>query len=417
MIRSSRRPSSCEATRVDRLTDIPDACEAIRAHLDRGGLDDGLVYDAVRVRLIELGEAVKGVSTEILAREPRIEWRAIARLRDQLAHRYFDTDHANLTDIVDNELGPLIVAVRALLSRVDERATAIPTGRAHLGSTEAAPADDPSTVGTGHGSSRINWPPGVQRLLDEIRFDVDDLIANGRMSRAAALIERTGVDFDPTCFPMYFTGDFAARLVLVHLNPKLADLSRPRFADVDSCLERHRRFGYYHWGQDPTYKSRFDHKQVRFLRPFGAIDFLLGTDAASMRRNAELAIDAKLQLELVPYASRTFPTHRLSATTLRAHFDRVLGAIAAYPRDYVLFCGAVFDELLETAGIVQARTDHRFRLPTSNGLSVDEYRFSNVTLRLGDAEVRAGVARSLAIQGIPMAAYGERCHELYDAEG
>jgi uncharacterized protein with HEPN domain len=43
-----------------RLDDVVGAIEAIKHHLTRGGLDDGLVYDAVRVRLIEIGEAVKG---------------------------------------------------------------------------------------------------------------------------------------------------------------------------------------------------------------------------------------------------------------------------------------------------------------------------------------------------------------------
>lgn len=42
-----------------RLGDIVEAVDAIRDHLTRGGLDDGLVYDAIRVRLIEIGEAVK----------------------------------------------------------------------------------------------------------------------------------------------------------------------------------------------------------------------------------------------------------------------------------------------------------------------------------------------------------------------
>ncbi len=41
---------------ADRLADIIDAGDAIRAHLRRGDLSDGLVYDAVRVRLIEIGE-------------------------------------------------------------------------------------------------------------------------------------------------------------------------------------------------------------------------------------------------------------------------------------------------------------------------------------------------------------------------
>lgn len=101
-----------------RLADIAGAINAIRRHLDRGGLDDGLVYDAVRVRLIEIGEAVKGVDPELLEAEPQVPWRAIARMRDHLTHRYFDTDHAIVQDVVDNELEPLLEAVRSLLVEV-----------------------------------------------------------------------------------------------------------------------------------------------------------------------------------------------------------------------------------------------------------------------------------------------------------
>lgn len=100
---------------ADRLTDIVDAVEAIRGHLARGDLSDGLVYDAVRARLIEIGEAVKGVGANLLATEPSIPWNAIARMRDHLTHRYFDTDHAIVQDVVDNELGPLVEAARSLL--------------------------------------------------------------------------------------------------------------------------------------------------------------------------------------------------------------------------------------------------------------------------------------------------------------
>lgn len=42
----------------ERLADVVAAAEAIASHLRRGGLGDGLVFDAVRVRLIEIGEAV-----------------------------------------------------------------------------------------------------------------------------------------------------------------------------------------------------------------------------------------------------------------------------------------------------------------------------------------------------------------------
>ena len=42
-----------------RLADIQAAIDAIRSHLQRGTLADGLVFDAVRIRLLEIGEAVK----------------------------------------------------------------------------------------------------------------------------------------------------------------------------------------------------------------------------------------------------------------------------------------------------------------------------------------------------------------------
>lgn len=46
-----------------RLRDIIEAVDAIQNHLTRGDLHDGLVYDAVRVRLIEIGEAVKAIDS------------------------------------------------------------------------------------------------------------------------------------------------------------------------------------------------------------------------------------------------------------------------------------------------------------------------------------------------------------------
>jgi hypothetical protein len=42
-----------------RLADIQAAIDAIRSHLQRGDLSDGLNFDAIRIRLLEIGEAVK----------------------------------------------------------------------------------------------------------------------------------------------------------------------------------------------------------------------------------------------------------------------------------------------------------------------------------------------------------------------
>ena len=107
-----------------RLDDIVDAIGAIHQYLERGDLYDGLIYDAVRVRLIEVGEAVKAISPELLAEAPEIPWSAIARMRDHLAHHYFDTDHAIVQDVVGTELVPLLAAVRKLLGNAEDDAGA-----------------------------------------------------------------------------------------------------------------------------------------------------------------------------------------------------------------------------------------------------------------------------------------------------
>jgi uncharacterized protein with HEPN domain len=101
-----------------RLADILAAATAIAAHTRRGGLEDGLVSDAVRVRLVEIGEAVKAIEPGLLAREPDIPWVDVAGMRNHLAHRYFDTAHAIVQATITQDLPPLVAAAERLLQRI-----------------------------------------------------------------------------------------------------------------------------------------------------------------------------------------------------------------------------------------------------------------------------------------------------------
>lgn len=103
-----------------RVEDTLAAVEAIHGHRDRGDLSDGLIFDAIRVRLIEIGEAVKALPSELLSRQPDVPWGQIAGMRDRLAHRYFDTSHAILTATVHQDLPELHRAARALLQLIGE---------------------------------------------------------------------------------------------------------------------------------------------------------------------------------------------------------------------------------------------------------------------------------------------------------
>lgn len=106
----SRRPT-------ERLEDIRVACLAIERHLQRGDASDELIFDAVRVRLIEIGEAVKDLDAATTAVESDVPWADISRMRDVLAHRYFDTTHSIVAATAQEDVPRLLAAVQRMLGR------------------------------------------------------------------------------------------------------------------------------------------------------------------------------------------------------------------------------------------------------------------------------------------------------------
>jgi len=61
---------------------------------------------------------VKDIDQATLAMEPDIPWRDVAGMRDQLAHRYFDTAHGTVQATVDADLPALVAAVQRMLARL-----------------------------------------------------------------------------------------------------------------------------------------------------------------------------------------------------------------------------------------------------------------------------------------------------------
>ena len=106
-----------------RLDDILAAIEAIRSHQQRGELTDGIVFDAIRVRLIEIGEAVKALPSELLATQSDIPWVEVAQMRDRLAHRYFDTSHAIVAATVGHDLPELEKATYYMINLLADART------------------------------------------------------------------------------------------------------------------------------------------------------------------------------------------------------------------------------------------------------------------------------------------------------
>jgi uncharacterized protein with HEPN domain len=102
---------------VNRLLDIEAACTAITAYITSRNVSDDIVFDAIRVRLIEIGEAVKDIDPAFLATEVDIPWAEISRMREQLTHRYFDTAHSIVRATATSDIPHLEAAVKRLLAK------------------------------------------------------------------------------------------------------------------------------------------------------------------------------------------------------------------------------------------------------------------------------------------------------------
>lgn len=85
--------------------------EAFSANLEK--------QDAVVRRLEIIGEAVKGIPSEVRAAYPNVPWRDIAGARDVLVHEYFRVDLAMAWNMVQNDLPALEMQVRRMLDDLD----------------------------------------------------------------------------------------------------------------------------------------------------------------------------------------------------------------------------------------------------------------------------------------------------------
>jgi len=102
------------------LVDIIECCDRIREYVNDHTFEtfyaDSKTIDAVARNLEIIGEAVKGLPTDILATRPEIVWSDVARFRDVIAHQYFRVKLTVIWDVLENELGPIRKAASDLLN-------------------------------------------------------------------------------------------------------------------------------------------------------------------------------------------------------------------------------------------------------------------------------------------------------------
>ncbi|WP_182405144.1 hypothetical protein [Psychrobacter sp. GP33] len=260
----------------------------------------------------------------------------------------------------------------------------------------------------------------MDKLTEVMQIDFEEFHNSRKIERAKSFASATGMHVNHNEYPSYFFGNPDAKFVLVHLNPKQKDNYSDKYEEefkhksFNEYLCFHRNYGKFKYGELATKKSksRFDSKQVNFIKPFNVID-LNDNDAFV---NLEKVIDDKLQLELIPFGSDSFKTNLMQLSTLVPYTDLLLDTITQQKRDYVIFCGKVFDILLKD--YVLNRKDYSFKLQKKDGTTAkNNVNFSKIVLTYKGKKINAGIAQSFAQQGLTgaiMKEYGRKCYELYN---
>ncbi len=111
-------PRECKAY----LKDILEAISKIENYTKNISFNDfvrdELIKDAVVRNLEIIGEAVKNIPDDVKNKRPEVEWKKIAGLRDILIHAYFGIDDEIVWDVVKSRLLELKEKIAEIRSEI-----------------------------------------------------------------------------------------------------------------------------------------------------------------------------------------------------------------------------------------------------------------------------------------------------------
>lgn len=248
-------------------------------------------------------------------------------------------------------------------------------------------------------------------FFQTINKTLQELQNHGYCWGALQLNEFIGQDYFDTCNPHFFTGNLTSKLVMIQLNPKreIKDFNLKSTNSIEGHMDFYSNYGKYVYGaaSGQRFKSKFDQKLIRFLKPLNLLDI----NTTDIFQNLENVVDQKLQLEFIPFGSPNFDYTLIPQHRLDYYMELILDIITSEKRECVIFGGRVFSELLKSYTI--SKEIHRFKLQKVNGdWTKNEYEIEQIALNYNGKIFQAYIAPQFAQQGMPVEAYGKQLAKI-----
>ncbi|RPH33202.1 MAG: hypothetical protein EHM93_05905 [Bacteroidales bacterium] len=248
-------------------------------------------------------------------------------------------------------------------------------------------------------------------FMTELEKEYGELLKTGKIQLIEKVKKLTSKQFSYST-PHYFIGNIRSRLALITFSSNKEYLCKGNAPiDFESYQYKSQKLGenFLDLENEKEFESIYssDIRMFNYLKPFNTIRF----DGDSITKNLKKLTTEKLELGLVPYPSPDFgeKDFMVNYNACKPFVERVLNGVIAYPRQYVVFIGSCFNNILEE--YVEESESFRFLLTSPNYPNQKFItHFTRITLNYNHRRVIAGIAESFCdenLDSIMLEKYGQ----------
>lgn len=248
-------------------------------------------------------------------------------------------------------------------------------------------------------------------FLAELEKEYAELLTTGKIKMFEDVKAITSKQFWYTT-PQYYSGNIRSKFVLITFNSKkefLCNGNVPK--DFETYKQVNQTLGevFSNASDEADLETTYpyDFRILNYLKPFNIIRF----ERDSITKNLKKLTDEKLELGLLPFKSPDFGERDFMSSykTCKPLVERVLNGIVAYPRQYVIFIGSCFNNILSQ--YIEETESFRFLLTTPNCPNQKFIaHFTRVTINYNGKRFIAGIAESFcdeSFDSIILEKYGQ----------